>query len=468
MMWLLAQDIRIIEDFGTKYSNQTTIHPVGLAMTIGCGLALLALPRRFAIWPFILMACLVASAQRIVVAGLDFDLIRILVVFGVIRVATRAEHALVRFQVVDGLVVVFAVARTVIYTVREGEWVALVFQAGQTFDAVGLYFLFRCLIRSIDDIVHTIAGFAIMSVPVMIAFAIEHLTGRNGFAIFGGVPEFTVVREDRLRCTGAFAHPIIAGCFWASMLPPMVALLWRGHVNKMLGIFGVICGTGIIVFTASSTPVMGLLFGLLGGLMFYVRWWMKWVVLAGLVLGIFLHLSMNAPIWHLICRITIAKGNTGYHRYLLIDNAIHRFDEWALLGTSSTAHWFWGGQDVTNQFVLEGLRGGVISLVLFSSIIVMCFIYVGRSWRATCTNRGTVVLAWSLGVALWVHVTSFIAVSYFGQGIFVWYLHIAMIVSLREACQHRLPTLAMAGISVEHPVLHAPARGANASSAVYP
>ena len=38
-------------------------------------------------------------------------------------------------------------------------------------------------------------GFAVVSVPVALAFLWERTTGRNMFAIFGGVPETTVVRK---------------------------------------------------------------------------------------------------------------------------------------------------------------------------------------------------------------------------------------------------------------------------------
>ena len=37
------------------------------------------------------------------------------------------------------------------------------------------------------------------------------------------------------------------------------------------------------------------------------------------------------------------------------------------------------------------------------------------------------MLAWGLGVAMLVHVTSFMAVSYFGQIIMVWYMTLAII-----------------------------------------
>lgn len=431
MIHLLAQDIRILENFGgTEWTNRTNLHPLGLALTLVCGLWLLAAPRRYAMWPFIIMACMVAPAQRLVIAGLDFNLIRLMVLFGFARVALRNEHHGMRWIRVDYLVLAFAAVRTLAYTIQQADFRGLVYQAGQTFDAVGMYFLFRCLIRNWEDIVRAVIGFVIMSVPVAIAFFIENQTGRNAFAFFGGVPEITKMREGRMRCQGPFAHPIIGGCFWASMLPLTAALWWQGATNRLFGALGCVLLLVIVFFSASSTPAMGVIFGLVGGVMFFVRWWMRYVCIGVLLLLIGLHLSMKAPVWHLISRITIAKGNTGWHRFMLIDCAIHRFDEWALFGTKSTAHWFWGGQDVTNQFVLEGVTGGLLSLILFIAIVWVCFAACGKTWRAASGSKRNLVLAWALGVSLFVHCTNFIGVSYFGQIVFMWYMHLAMIVSL--------------------------------------
>ncbi|MDX2114090.1 MAG: hypothetical protein SFZ24_00535 [Planctomycetota bacterium] len=435
-MWTLAQNIRVIENFGgAGWTNQTNLHPLGLTLTVLCGLALLAMPRRLSIWPFIVMACMVAPAQRLVIGGLDFSLIRLMVIFGMLRVVLRHEYAGVRWQRVDYVILAFALVRTMAYTIQQASVSALIFQAGMTFDAVGLYFLFRCLVRDWRDVIRTMVGFIVMSLPVAAAFFVESKTGRNAFAFFGGVPEITLVREGRLRCQGAFAHPIIAGCFWASLIPSVVALWWQGAMNRLWALIGVSTMCAIVLFSASSTPVMGVIFGLLGWAMFLMRWWMRYVLILFVMALIGLHFSMNKPVWHLISRITIAKGNTGHHRYMLIDGAVNRFSEWALVGTRSTAHWFWGGQDVTNHYILEGVRGGFLTLALFVTTIWMCFTAAGRTWRVWSGDRSKLMLSWSLGVCLFVHCTNFIGVSYFGQAVFLWYLLLAMIVSMDEMSQ---------------------------------
>lgn len=167
--------------------------------------------------------------------------------------------------------------------------------------------------------------------------------------------------------------------------------------------------------------------------MWPLRHWMRFIVL-GLALSLVgLHFVMNAPVWHLISRIDLVGGSTGWHRYYLIDQALRHFDEWWLLGTTSTAHWGWGLFDVTNQYVLEGVSGGILTLALFLSTLAVAYISVGRIWRSVQRDRAKVALGWALGVSLFVHTMVFLAVSYFGQIVMIWYLLLAVIGSLTPA-----------------------------------
>jgi hypothetical protein len=38
----------------------------------------------------------------------------------------------------------------------------------------------------------------VIIIPLAVLFAVEMTTGRNLFSVFGGVPEITIIREDRL------------------------------------------------------------------------------------------------------------------------------------------------------------------------------------------------------------------------------------------------------------------------------
>ena len=155
---------------------------------------------------------------------------------------------------------------------------------------------------------------------------------------------------------------------------------------------------------------------------------------AAAVLGLTaLHLVMNAPVWHLVSRIDLVGGSTGYHRYKLIDSAIANFSDWAVLGTKSTAHWGYGMQDVTVQYVLEGVRGGVLTLGLFIAVLVIAFRNIGNAVRALPDQDPRAKIAWAVGVSLGVHAVTFLGVSYFGQVTMIWCLSLALSASVASS-----------------------------------
>ena len=159
----------------------------------------------------------------------------------------------------------------------------------------------------------------------MLAMILEQINGRNMFSIFGGVPEFTFVRDGRLRSQGAFSHPILAGSYGAALVPLSYCIWVMG--NKKYAISGFVVGTIMVITSASSGPLLSFLAGILGLLMWHFRNYMR--IIVWLFMGILtaLHLIMNAPVWALIYRVAIVGGSTGYHRYSLIDRAIKNFGE---------------------------------------------------------------------------------------------------------------------------------------------
>ncbi|MCZ6506246.1 MAG: hypothetical protein O6834_09785 [Actinobacteria bacterium] len=220
--------------------DQTTLHPIGLAAAFFLGVATLLVPRRFALAPMLIMACFISPAQRVVISSLDFNLLRLMVLFGWLRIALFAETRRFGWKPIDTVVILWAVAGTLVVTMREATISAFIYRSGLAFDAVGMYFFFRFMIRSWKDMEKLMLVAAIISIPVAVVFLVELSTGRNMFAVFGGVPEITIVREGRLRCRGPFPHPILAGCFWAALMPLIGALWWIGGRSRWLAPVGLI------------------------------------------------------------------------------------------------------------------------------------------------------------------------------------------------------------------------------------
>jgi hypothetical protein len=135
---------------------------------------------------------------------------------------------------------------------------------------------------------------------------------------------------------------------------------------------------------------------------------------------------MQAPVWHLISRIGVVGGSTGWHRFNLIDQAINHFGEWLFLGCRSTAHWGRGLTDITNQYILEGVRGGFVTLALFLVMIYMALRTL-LSLSLQHQEHKQQFLIWCLLVTILGHCVSFFGVSYFGQIMMWWYMTLAAV-----------------------------------------
>jgi len=418
-------------DYSHEYINQTFIHPLAAAILILLIAVMLVIPRRFAAFPILAIGSFVSCAQRISVAGFDLDIIRLIVLAGWIRILARGEHKHLVFNLLDKTLILWAASSTICFTLLHQSASVLVNRLGMSFDCVTLYFFFRCTVRTWDDVRSFARVLAIISIPVAFAFFVELSTRYNAFAVFGRVPAITSERQGRLRCQGAFVHPIIAGCFWASAIPAIGMLWWSDRRSRILSVVGVLACLVIILACSSSTPVTAIAFAFVGAVLYNARRHLK-AIRWGLLLTILaLHFIMNGPVWSLAAKIDIAGGSTGYHRFHLIDQAIRRFREWWLLGTKSTAHWGYGLHDVTNQFVLEGVRGGILTLGLFLAVLVVAYKMTGAAVRNSIHTADR-VCAWGLGVMLLVHTINFLGISYFGQISIMWYATIGLIGSSRD------------------------------------
>jgi hypothetical protein len=381
--------------------------------------------------PVILVACFITTQQRIAIFTIDFPMLRIILILGILRIIIQKEITSMTFNVIDKLMIYYLITTIITHTLLWGDVSSFVYICGQSVDIGGAYFFIRMIINDFEDYDTIIKTLVFMSIPISLFMLYEHYTGgRNLFSVFGGVAEWDTIRQGKLRAQGAFSHPIMTGTFGASLLPLMYVLWVRNY--KFLALLGVICSIIITLASSSSGPMMTFAFGLLGIFFWILRKYTRIVRKLFFIMLICMHIAMKAPIWHLISRIDLVGGSTGYHRYLLIDAAVNYFWRWFSVGIQSTDIWGPGLGDVTNQYILEGARGGIIPLVFFIIIIVKCFQTIGIS-RAMLT--GSIELqkyVWCLGVILFAYAFSFLSVSFFGQMVFFYYLLIAMISSFNN------------------------------------
>jgi hypothetical protein len=426
------------KDNGTMEPSNPAIlnpNPGIFVVIILMGIASIFLPRKYALFPLFLVAAYVTLGQYVVIAGANFTMLRILVVFAFARALIRSDYGSFSPNGLDKAMIAWSVSTIVTYTLLWQEGHAFVNRMGLCFDTVGVYFACRLYILDIDDVSRIFSLCAVLVVPLAVAMLYEYFTGRNLFAVLGGVPALSEIRNGRVRCQGSFRHPILMGTFGATMLPLILSLWWQRGVSKTLVVAGAFSCCIIVACSGSSGAFMATLYGVAGLLFWFLRDNMR-TVRWGIVLAlVIMQLVMKSPFWYILARLSSLTGGTGWHRAYLIDQAIRYINEWWLVGTRVTAHWMPTGllidptnTDITNQYLLEGVNGGLITMIIFISIIVLGFKYVGKTVRMIDSDDFPVkILVWSMGAALFAHSISFVSVSYFDQIKVFWYFLIAAI-----------------------------------------
>jgi hypothetical protein len=411
-----VDDVRVIE---FAHYDITNIHPSALAfMAVMAVLAFL--PRRSAPTFALLSVCVFMHMdQRLVVGGFDFSMLRLITLAVLLRVLIRGEYRGFQFGRLDRLFVAWVLSAGFIYLIRVGSK-GVVESLGYTLDALGSYFAMRLLVRTPQQVLtiwKQLAWIVVILSPFMVY---EWATRQNPFGIltYDGF-EIAVVRNGKVRAAGPLSHPILTGTFGAVLIPVFVGIFRGSKKHRLLMGTACIAATIVTFSSGSSGPLMAWAIGFFGWGMWRFRRHMRTILWGLFALGVVIHFVREKPIWHLILRLSAITGGTGYHRYELIDAFVNRFSEWALLGTDSTAHWGWGLQDTTNQYVVEGVNGGLLTLIIFILVLRTSFVQLKRARIVFERFEGPksiwAQLAWGCSVSLMVHCVSFVSVSYFGQ-----------------------------------------------------
>jgi len=382
-----------------------------IAVTILLAILTFLLPRRYILVPLVLTACFVPADQHLAIFGLHFYVNRILIVVGIVRIHTRNEARPITWNRLDKLILAWALVGAVIYILRRSDVQSVIYKSGVLVDILGLYWIARQGLRSWDDLDSVMGAFAVSTIALAPFVAFEWATGLNPFLPFGAV--ITLIREGEFRCMASFRHPIIAGAFMACLVPLFIgrALTCR---SKTLYWSAVAAAIFIVMASHSSTPIGGLLLIVPLVAAYSYRRYGRHMALGFFGSLLALHMVMKAPVWSLLGRITIISGSTGWHRVALIDGAVNNFRNWALLGTDSTAGWGYYLFDVTNHFILEGVRGGLLTLILFVAVLfVSVRITGGYSQRRV--PRDQQWLSWAICTSLLGHFIMFLGLGYFGQ-----------------------------------------------------
>jgi hypothetical protein len=413
-------------------AGDTVMHPAVAAAMIITIMLILGLPRKHVIIPFFLCAFLIPLGQMLVLGGVHLFVLRIVVLFCCARMlfAKFSNHArlfrpgLTSVDTVFTLWVMFrALAFLFLFSLQSA---ALVNQIAWLLDVLGGYFFLRFAIQDDEDVRRAIKVLAVVAAIVGVCMVNEKLRSQNLFGYLGGMPISPEIRDGAIRAQGPFSHPILAGSFGATLVP-LFLWLWRGGKAKPYAIVGVIGSTCIVLASASSTPLMGYIAGIVAILFWPMREHMR-MFRWGLVIALIsVHLAMKAPVWFLIARVDLTGASSGYHRAMLVDHFIRHFSEWWLIGTNNNANWGYDMWDLSNQFVAEGVSGGLATFICFIALISKSFGRIGDARKAVRGDRKQEWFLWCLGAALVSHIGAFFGISYFDHTQISWFALLIMI-----------------------------------------
>lgn len=414
----------------------TTMHPLVVIAMIIAILLTLVLPRKYLIVPFLVSAILIPMSQTMVLGGVHFFVLRIVTVFGWIRMgAKKASSSESIFGnglgALDIAFLCWAVFRTMAFLLRFSfQSVAVINQAGLLWDVIGAYFFLRFAIQDEDDIRRAIRTLAVIACILTVCVLNEKFRAQNVFGYLGGMPVTPSMREGSVRPRGPFSHALLCGVFGAT-LPPLFVWLWSEGKSRVLAACGLMASTMITLVSASSTPLMAYAAGGFALCLWPIRKQMR-LVRWGIVFALVgLQMAMKAPVWFLIDHVDVIGASSGYHRAMLIDQFIRHFGEWWLAGTANNANWGWDMWDLSNQFVAEGVSGGLAAFVLFIAIISISFRWIGNARKAAEGDRGKEWRIWALGAALFSHILAFFGVSYWDHTQIYWFALLAIIAAAR-------------------------------------
>jgi len=409
------------------------MNPIGLVFTLVASAFLLILPKRLAVLPLLMGALYMTRTPALELGPAHFTLVQILVSVGILRAMSKGERIAGGMNRVDLFLTLWAIwliGSSIVHT--SDAWV---FRVGMVWTHLGSYFLLRIFVKDTEDVLCLFKDLCIVLVPLTVLMLLEKATGKNLFAILGGVEEVATFRNGHFRATGPFAHPILAGTVGATCFP-MALHLWKRH--RKYALLGIFSAGGIVFASTSSGPIMMVLFILFGLMLWKVRNRLSAIRGFALIAVVALDAIMKDPVYFLMARIDISGGSTGYHRAQLIRSSIEHLDEWWLAGTDYTRHWMATGiyandhhTDITNHLLGIGVMGGVPLMFLYIIVLVAAFGTVGRALReneSTSIEHG--FLIWTLGAILFGHVMNFLSIFLFDQSVVFFYLILACIAAV--------------------------------------
>lgn len=412
------------------------MNPFAVIFFLISAIALFAVPRKWAPVALFAGCCYMTMGQGINLGSISLPIYRMLLLVGLVRVLVKGERLAGELNTIDKLVMGWAGWTVFASFFHEGgPGSGPVYAAGYAFNLIAVYFLIRIWCTDLHEVTGVLVLLAFLLAPIAIEMVSEKFLKINQFSVFGGVPHEVAIREGKYRAQGPFRHPILAGTVGATCIPLFIGI-WKRH--RFAGMVGVASGVCMTLASASSGPAMSAMAGVFAVVMWRFRNLTKLARYAAIAAYFGLAIVTGEPGYYVMKRIDISGGSTGYHRARLIESAFEHFGEWWLFGTDYTRHWMATGvsfspnhADITNYYLVFGVTGGLVAMLLVIALLLVAFKWVGVVYRSHFDDSPKdSYMIWCLGAGLFAHATTSISVSYFDQSLVFFWMNVAVISSM--------------------------------------
>lgn len=370
--------------------------------------------------------------QSVMVSGLNFHFFRIMLAAGLLRSIVRGERIDGKFNKIDKSVIalgIWMMTASLFHEAEEGS--GPTYTSGVVYNIWLSYYLFRIWAKTTEDVQRIVKILAVICTPIALEMIIEIITKRNMFSVFGYVSEAVMIRNGSPRASAAFPHPILAGTVGALIL---IFLFSIRKSSRSVFALGLISAIAIIITSASTGPIMTAAAGLFALALWKYRYYTRHLRYGFVALYIFLEIVMSRPAYFTISLIDLTGGSTGYHRAELIRSTIAHIGEWWRYGTDYTRHWMASGvsyspnhTDITNYYISFAVNSGLLGILLFIFIIILCFKSIGNSINAISdTDPDSAYVFWIIGSIMFAHAVTSLSIAYFGQCSVLYWMTVAL------------------------------------------
>jgi O-antigen ligase len=341
-----------------------------------------------------------------------------------------------RFRVIDAIVGLAALWIVISFAVNEGVARGLPAGLALGLDVLMPYLITRHAIRSFYDFRVLLILLAPVALGVAALMVLESVTqtrfirvgaasifGSLGRAEYGadvGQAKLGDVRYGLMRATGPFSHPILAGVFFAGLMPLYYFSQLRGWPRLM----GLASGVGAI-FTLSSSAFLGIFIFLALAVYDWLQKrvnflnWPLFLAATAAVLAVLQVVSKNGLIAVLI-RYTVNPA-TGYYRLLIWEFGSKSVAKHPLfgIGYQSFEKLKWMTDSIDTVWLAIAVRNGLPPALLLGGAVILAIVGLALFASRSASSDGR--LSMGIAITLTIFFVLGFTVSFFG-GMLIWFV----------------------------------------------